>query len=279
MTPCLSCACRPTRCQRPDAPDDIAPWAPWPIPPRRAAHLGSVRPAVCRTRPQYVLRSYRDSGRALWPGSEADIVFFFLVGLESSGEMRVRRCRRVAGKGQEEVSGAPIREWRLSKGWPSCFPSSWCRLGEARALATATGHGGEGDFIEATQNDSELGARSHTAGRASPMPLLPRPTGAGRRCGCCCGCLCGCAMCTRQASCRGKAATASSPPTMDGQTSKEPSFHPAASKQQTELRRKTVASSTTKPPNHSYQLCKHIASTRIAPPPWPNPVPRSDCCV
>lgn len=45
VTPCLSCACRPTRCQRPGAPDGIAsPWAPWPIPPQE-----SRSPRICET--------------------------------------------------------------------------------------------------------------------------------------------------------------------------------------------------------------------------------------
>lgn len=37
------------------------------------SHLGSVMPAVCLTRPQYVLRSYCDSGSSRLPGREADI--------------------------------------------------------------------------------------------------------------------------------------------------------------------------------------------------------------
>ena len=38
------------------------------------SHLGSVMPAVCLTRPQYVLRSYCESGSARLPGREADMV-------------------------------------------------------------------------------------------------------------------------------------------------------------------------------------------------------------
>jgi len=37
------------------------------------SHLGSERFAACRTRPQYVLRSYWDAGRSLLPGREADM--------------------------------------------------------------------------------------------------------------------------------------------------------------------------------------------------------------
>ena len=37
------------------------------------SHLGSDRFAACRTRPQYVLRSYWDAGRSLLPGREADM--------------------------------------------------------------------------------------------------------------------------------------------------------------------------------------------------------------
>lgn len=40
----------------------------------RATHVGSVRPAAWRTRPQYVVKSYCDSGSARIPGSEADII-------------------------------------------------------------------------------------------------------------------------------------------------------------------------------------------------------------
>lgn len=38
------------------------------------SHLGSVMPAVCLTRPQYVLRSYCDSGSSRLPGREADML-------------------------------------------------------------------------------------------------------------------------------------------------------------------------------------------------------------
>jgi hypothetical protein len=38
------------------------------------SHLGSVMLAVCLTRPQYVLRSYCDSGSSLLPGIEADML-------------------------------------------------------------------------------------------------------------------------------------------------------------------------------------------------------------
>ena len=69
------------------------------------SHLGSVMPAVCLTRPQYVLRSYCDSGSSRLPGREADMLagyseqvfllflFFPLLwdvaraGLSSCGEM------------------------------------------------------------------------------------------------------------------------------------------------------------------------------------------------
>lgn len=37
-------------------------------------YVGSVRPAAWRTRPQYVDRSYCDSGSARIPGSEADMI-------------------------------------------------------------------------------------------------------------------------------------------------------------------------------------------------------------
>lgn len=183
VTPCLSClsadAMPATRRARRYRPGPLAD-----PPPRRAAHLGSVRPAVCRTRPQYVLRSYRDSGRALGPGSEADIVFSFLVGLVRTWSRRRGRegfdGRRVAGKGQEEVSGAPIREWRLSKGRPSCFPSNWCRVGKTRALATATGTAVKGILSKRPKmTPSSVGGRTQR-GAHRPMPLLPRPTGAER---------------------------------------------------------------------------------------------------
>ncbi len=53
-----------------------------------STHRGSVMPAVCFTRPQYVLRSYWDTGRSRPPGSEADMV---------TGPSRVRRgCRKTA---------------------------------------------------------------------------------------------------------------------------------------------------------------------------------------
>lgn len=38
------------------------------------SHLGSVMPAVCLTRPQYVLRSYCDSGSSRLPGMEDDML-------------------------------------------------------------------------------------------------------------------------------------------------------------------------------------------------------------
>lgn len=38
------------------------------------SHLGSVMPAVCLTRPQYVLWSYWESGSSRLPGKEADMV-------------------------------------------------------------------------------------------------------------------------------------------------------------------------------------------------------------
>lgn len=37
------------------------------------SYLGSVMVAVCLTRPQYVLRSYCDSGGSRFPGKEADM--------------------------------------------------------------------------------------------------------------------------------------------------------------------------------------------------------------
>lgn len=42
------------------------------------SHLGSVMPAVCLTRPQYVLRSYCDSGSSRLPGMEADMLAWVL---------------------------------------------------------------------------------------------------------------------------------------------------------------------------------------------------------
>lgn len=48
------------------------------------SHLGSVMPAVCLTRPQYVLRSYCDSGSARLPGSEADMFATRLCDLSQS---------------------------------------------------------------------------------------------------------------------------------------------------------------------------------------------------
>ncbi len=38
----------------------------WPL----SSHLGSEMSAECRTRPQYVLRSYCDAGNSRLPGSE-----------------------------------------------------------------------------------------------------------------------------------------------------------------------------------------------------------------
>lgn len=42
------------------------------------SHLGSVMPAVCLTRPQYVLRSYCESGSSRLPGMEADMLTWAL---------------------------------------------------------------------------------------------------------------------------------------------------------------------------------------------------------
>lgn len=54
--------------------------------PLTASHLGSVMPVVCLTRPQYVLRSYCDSGSSRLPGREADMLGDVLrVGLASPG--------------------------------------------------------------------------------------------------------------------------------------------------------------------------------------------------
>ena len=38
-----------------------------------APHLGSAISADCWTRPQYVLRSYREAGNSRLPGNDADI--------------------------------------------------------------------------------------------------------------------------------------------------------------------------------------------------------------
>lgn len=38
------------------------------------SHLGSERSILCRTRPQYVFRSYCEDGRSLLPGSEDDML-------------------------------------------------------------------------------------------------------------------------------------------------------------------------------------------------------------
>lgn len=44
----------------------------------RMAHLMSAMSAECRTRPQYVDRSYLELGNGLSPGKEDDILFIFL---------------------------------------------------------------------------------------------------------------------------------------------------------------------------------------------------------
>lgn len=70
----------------------------------RLSHLGSVRPAVCFTRPQYVLRSYWESGRSLLPGREADIVAALpaLILLASRDLVKGRGVRASPGEGLEE---------------------------------------------------------------------------------------------------------------------------------------------------------------------------------
>lgn len=72
------------------------------------SHLGSVMPAVCLARPQYVLRSYCDSGNSRLPGREADMVSNGLSGWRQKGDgsevmvrlleyltQRHRRCESV----------------------------------------------------------------------------------------------------------------------------------------------------------------------------------------
>lgn len=41
---------------------------------RVCPYLGSAMSADCRTRPQYVERSYWDAGKSRFPGNEADIL-------------------------------------------------------------------------------------------------------------------------------------------------------------------------------------------------------------
>lgn len=214
-------------------------------PPRRAAHLGSVRPAVCRTRPQYVLRSYRDSGRALGPGSEADIVFYFSCragsNLESSsGENKGSTVGGLLlGRGRRKSRGRQFGNGGSPKAGPPgsrAIGAGWEKRGLLRRSTAVKGILSK----RPKMTPNSVGGRTQHSG-ARIANAAATPTDRGRRLCCCCGCSCGCAMCTRPwalggrvvASCRGDAATASSPPTMDGQTSKEPSFHPAASKQAT----------------------------------------------
>lgn len=66
------------------------------------SHLGSVRPAVCLTRPQYVLRSYRDSGSSRFPGREADISMMYVSFGRSILRFRADWIQGVHAGGQED---------------------------------------------------------------------------------------------------------------------------------------------------------------------------------
>ena len=73
-------------CPRPGLRRDTVPGAPYPFPtPIGSSHLGSVMPAVCLTRPQYVPRSYWESGSARPPGREADMLAMVSRGVSSKG--------------------------------------------------------------------------------------------------------------------------------------------------------------------------------------------------
>lgn len=164
------------------------------LPPKCAcqcSHLGSVMPAVCLTRPQYVLRSYCDSGSSRLPGSEADMLrqFLFLVvfvrWVSLSGRLgrKAQRGLRSGTRAEE-----PGRYWRgestpdKSKE-PATF--TWWRgremLLSCDSLVGEFGRGACGFSAQAFKVAiAELGSRCRnqgtTAGRASPVHTLCHPT-------------------------------------------------------------------------------------------------------
>ena len=99
-------------------------WAgPGALKPLNFAHLGSVMPAACRTRPQYVLRSYCDSGSSRLPGMEADMVLFALLWRQSPRPWAVFAARG----SQRQAYNCRSTEGRETRGRPRIEQAGSCK--------------------------------------------------------------------------------------------------------------------------------------------------------